>query len=491
MRGPSQRAHRCRARGVATRPGARAASRGSRPRRPLVAADSAPARRAVQLHVCDTEPGEERARVAQRLAAQDGVEVGGAIVRAAQIGREGSRPQALVAQLLGQLVALGARSVGVRERLVEALAHIAQLGRAAVELARRALRLDVVGGQEDRAVGVEPQRPCTLGARRGIGERHDDAPVGDIQAHDARGEHVVALGLELRGAVRKRHERVGARQQLDLEAVVAAPPHAHAHHVTRACLLCDRRDLIRLERLQIEPGRAVGRELAHTRAHALADAQHVVAGVNEPAREVARAHPCAAVGECQRGRARVERDNLALDVVADREAVVQARVLDPKRRQQGTLGFALTSLEGVHARMQRGAVREREPRVVDAGGTTPDGELVAQHVAQRVGGLPRLDQDDLRAAAQPARQGARLDERAPVTGRDHDLGQLALRRQQPEVDVLAHLLRWKPHVELVRGPCRHIGSMAGRRTGYNGGVPTTHASGRRPASPGASRRRAA
>jgi hypothetical protein len=34
------------------------------------------------------------------------------------------------------------------------------------------------------------------------------------------------------------------------------------------------------------------------------------------------------------------------------------------------------------------------------------------------------------------------------------------------MDVLAHLLRWKPHVELVRGPCRHVGSMAGLRTGF-------------------------
>ena len=268
----------------------------------------------------DTEPGEERPRVAQRLAAKNGVEVGGAIVGAAQIGREGTRPQALVAQLLGQLVALGACGVGLRERLVETLAHIAQLGRAAVELARRALRLDVVGGEKDRAVGIEAQRPSALGARRSVGERDDDAPVGDIQAYDARGEHVVALGLELRGAVRKRHERVGAGQQLDLETVVAAPPHAHAHDVARACLLRDRRKLIGLERLQVEPGRAVGRELAHACTHTLADAQHVVAGVDEAAREVARAHPCAAVGECERRRARVERDDLALDVVADRDS---------------------------------------------------------------------------------------------------------------------------------------------------------------------------
>ena len=112
-----------------------------------------------------------------------------------------------------------------------------------------------------------------------------------------------------------------------------------------------------------------------------------------------RAQPSA---QRERRRAGVERDDLALDVVADREAVVRARVLDPERRQQGTLGLALASLEGVDARMQRGAVREREARVVDAGGAAPDGELVAQHVAQRVGGLARLDQHDLRAPAQPA-----------------------------------------------------------------------------------------
>ena len=114
----------------------------------------------------------------------------------------------------------------------------------------------------------------------------------------------------------------------------------------------------------------------------------------------------------------------------------------------------------------RGAVGEREARVVDARGAAPDGELVAERVAQRVGGLARLDEHDLRAPAEPPRERAGLHERAPVTGRDHDLGQLALRRQQPEVDVLAHLLRWKPHVELVRGPCRHAGSLSGLRSGY-------------------------
>ena len=425
--------------------------------------------RAVQLHVRDAEPGQERARVAQRLAAQQRRR-GRWRPRACCAGR----PRGARARRRSSRSSSASRSRSARAASASASAcsrrsrtSLSSVALRSSSLAERCAATSSAG-QEDRAVGVEPQRPRALGARRGVGERDDDAPVGDVQAHDARGEHVVALGLELRGAVRQRHERVGARQQLHLEAVVAAPPHAHAHDVARACLLGDRRDLVGLERLQIEPRRAVGRELAHARAHALADAQHVVAGVHEPAREVARAHACAAVGECERRRARVERDDLALDVVADREAVVRARVLDPERRQQGALGLALASLERVDARMQGGAVREREPRVVDAGGATPDGELVAQHVAQRVGGLARLDQHDLRAAAQPPRQRARLDQRAPVTGRDHDLGQLALRRQQPEVDVLAHLLRWKPHVELVRGPCRHIGSMAGRRTGYNG-----------------------
>ena len=84
-------------------------------------------RRAVQLRVGDAEPGQERAGVAERLAAQQRVEVGGALVRAAQVGRERAGAQALVAQLLGQPVALGARAVGVGERLLEALAHVGQL----------------------------------------------------------------------------------------------------------------------------------------------------------------------------------------------------------------------------------------------------------------------------------------------------------------------------------------------------------------------------
>ena len=168
-------------------------------------------------------------------------------------------------------------------------------------------------------------------------------------------------------------------------------------------------------------------------------------------------------------------------------AVVGVRVLDAERGQQAALGLALAALERVDARMLRGAVGEREARVVDARGAAPDRELVAEHVAQRVGGLARLDEHDLRAAAEPPRERARLDERAPVAGRDHDLGQLALRRQKPEMDVLAHLLRWQPHVELVRGPCRHARSVSVR---FQSRLPTSRARARRRASRAASRRRA-
>ena len=351
-------------------------------------------------------------------------------------------------------------AVGIGERLLQPRPHVAQLLLAAVELAGRALRGRVVAGQEDRAVGVQAQRPGALGALGRVGERDHDAAVGDVQAHDAGGQHVVALGLDLVRAVLERHEGVGARQQLDLVAVVAAPAHAHAHDVARPGLLGDRRQLVGLERLQVEPRRAVRSELAHPGAHVLADPQHVVAGVHEAAREITRAHPRAAVGQRERRRARVERDDVALDVVADRVAIVGVRVLDPERRQQAALGLALAALERVDARMLRGAVGEREPRVVDARGAAPDGELVAEHVAQRVGRLARLDEHDLRPPAQAPRERSGLDERAAVAGRDHDLGQLALRRQKPEMDVLAHLLRWQPHVELIRGPCRHIGSVS-------------------------------
>ena len=262
-----------------------------------------------------------------------------------------ARAQALVAQLLGQPVALGARRVGVGERLLEALAHVGQLRLAAIELAGRALRGDVVAGEEDRAVGVEPERPRALGARRRVGERHDDAPVGDVEPHDARGEHVIALGLELGRAVRQRHECVRAGQQLHLVAVVAAPAHAHAHDVAGPGLLGDRRDLVGLERLQIEPRRPVGCELPHARTHALADAQHVVAGVHEAAREIAGAHARAAVGQGERRRARVQRDDLALDVVADREAVLRRARPRCRARPAAALGLALAPLERVDARM--------------------------------------------------------------------------------------------------------------------------------------------
>ena len=132
------------------------------------------------------------------------------------------------------------------------------------------------------------------------------------------------------------------------------------------------------------------------------------------------------------------------------------RVLDAERRQQAALGLALAALERVDARVLRGAVGEREARVVDARGAAPDRELVAEHVAQRVGGLAGLDEHHLRPPAEPPCERARLHERAPVAGRDHHLGKLALRRQKPEMDMLAHFLRWQPHVELVRGPCRHV-----------------------------------
>ncbi len=260
--------------------------------------------------------------------------------------------------------------------------------------------------------------------------------------------------------MRQRHEGIRARQQLHLVAVVAAAAHAHAHDVAGAGLLGDRGDLVGLERLQVEPRRAVGRELSHARTHPLSEPQHVVAGVHEAPREIARAHASAAVGQRQGRRARIQRDDVAVDVVTDREVALDVRLLDAEGGQQAALGLALAPLEGVDARMHRGSVRQREARVVDTRGATPDGELVAECVAQRVGGLARLDQDDLRAPAQPPRQRARLHQRAPVARRDHDFGKLALRRQQPEMDVLAHLLRWKPHVQLIRGPCRHIVSVS-------------------------------
>ena len=252
------------------------------------------------------------------------------------------------------------------------------------------------------------------------------------------------------------------RQQLHLVAVVAAPAHAYAHDIAGAGLLGDRRDLIGLERLQVEPGRAVRRKLANARAHALTDAQHVVAGVHEAAREIAGAHAPAALGQNERGRARVERDDLALDVVADGEVLLRLCALDAERREQRALGLALAPLEGVDARMHRGAVVEREAGLIDARRAAPHRELVAERVAQRVGRLAGLDEHDLRAPAEAPRQRSRLDERATVPGRDHDLRQLALRRQKPEMDVLAHFLRWQPDVELVRGPCRHVGSLSGR-----------------------------
>ena len=205
--------------------------------------------RAVQTRVCDAEPGQEGAGVVQRLDAQQRVEVDRALVRLAQIGRQRAGAEALVAQLLRDAVALGARLVGVRDRLAQAGTHVAQLLLAAVELAGRALRGDAVAGEEDRSVSVEPQRPRSLGALGRIGERDDDAPLGDVEPHDARGEDVVTLGLERGRAVRQRHEGIRAGQQLHLVAVVAAAPHAHAHDIAGAGLLGDRGDLVGLERL--------------------------------------------------------------------------------------------------------------------------------------------------------------------------------------------------------------------------------------------------
>ena len=383
----------------------------------------------VQLRVGDSEPGCEGAGVAQRLAAQQRLEVGGAIVRAAQVGGQAARPGALVAQLLGQPVALGARGVAVGERLLEPHPHVAQLALAAVELARRAHGGDAVAAQEDGAVGIEPQRPRALGALGGVRQRHDDAAIGDVEPDDARGQHLIALGLDLGRAVPQRHERVGTGEQLDLVAVVAASPHAHAHDVARPGLLGDRRELVGLERLQVEPWRAVGRELAHACAHALADAQHVVAGVHEAAREIARAHAGAAVGERERGGARIERDDLALDVLADGVAAFGVGVLDAERRQQAALGLALAALERVHARVLRGAIREREARVVDPCGAAPDRELVAERLAQRVRRLAGLDEHHLCPPAEAPCERSRIHERAPVAGRDHHFGKLALRRQ--------------------------------------------------------------
>ncbi len=151
--------------------------------------------------------------------------------------------------------------------------------------------------------------------------------------------------------------------------------------------------------------------------------------MHEAAREITGAHAGAAVGERERGGARIERDDLALDVVADRVAAFGVGVLDAERRQQAALGLALTALERVHARVLRCAIREREARVVDACGTAPDRELVAERLAQRVGRLAGLDQHDLRPPAEPPRERSGVDERAPVAGRDHDLRKLALRRQ--------------------------------------------------------------
>ena len=202
--------------------------------------------------------------------------------------------------------------------------------------------------------------------------------------------------------MRQRHECVRARQQLHLEAVVASPAHAHAHDVAGPGLLGDRRDLVGLEGLEVEPGSAVGSELPHPSPDALADAQDVVAGVHEAARQVAGAHACAAVGQRERRGAGIQRDDLALDVLADGEAVVGSRALDAQRRQQRALGLALPALERIDARMQGGAVREHEARVVDTRGAAPDGELVAEHVAQRIGGLAGLDEHDL--ARPPSRR---------------------------------------------------------------------------------------
>ena len=157
--------------------------------------------------------------------------------------------------------------------------------------------------------------------------------------------------------MRQRHEGVRAGQQLHLVAVVAAAAHAHAHDVAGAGLLGDRGDLVGLERLQVEPRRAVGRELSHARAHPLAEPQHVVAGVHEAAREIAGAHAPAAVGQRQGRRARIQRDDVAVDVVTDREVALDVRLLDAEGGQQAALGLALAPLEGVDARMHRGAVR--------------------------------------------------------------------------------------------------------------------------------------
>ena len=199
--------------------------------------------------------------------------------------------------------------------------------------------------------GVQPQRPRTLGALGRIGERDDDAPLGDVEPHDARGEDVVALGLERGRAVRQRHEGVRAGQQLHLVAIVAAAPHAHAHDIAGAGLLGDRGDLVGLERLQVEPRRAVRGQLAHAGAHPLTETQHVVARVHEAPREIAGAHTAAAVLERERGRACIQRDDVAVHVVADREVPLDVRVLDAQGGQQAALGLALAPFEGVDARV--------------------------------------------------------------------------------------------------------------------------------------------
>ena len=140
----------------------------------------------------------------------------------------------------------------------------------------------------------------------------------------------------------------------------------------------------------------------------------------------ARPQPSGSTSVAVRG---VQRDDLALDVVADREVLLRLCALDAERREQRALGLALAPLEGVDARMQRGAIVEREAGGIHARRAAPHREVVAERVAQRVGRLAGLDEHDLRAPAEAPRQRPGLDERATVPGRDHDLRQLALRRQ--------------------------------------------------------------